>query len=106
MYLSSVLGISLSKVCKVVLSPCLCINKYVCHNLKCFHYTFHELTKTKTALSMLTQMQRVLLVCLWTKTKLRFKNNIIIKDRNLAKVQPSRMSKHGNYRVGLSGKQN
>lgn len=32
MYLSSVLGISLSKVCKVVLSPCLCINKCVCHN--------------------------------------------------------------------------
>lgn len=29
-YLSSVLGISLSKVCKVVLSRCLCINTCMC----------------------------------------------------------------------------
>lgn len=70
MYLSSVLGISLSKVCKVVLSPCLCINKCGCHNLKCFHYTFHELTKTKPALSMLTQNAKGSFVVLIDKDKI------------------------------------
>ena len=53
---SSVLGISLSKVCKVVFSPCLWIDKCMCKR-KCFHYTFLELKLAKPALTKSAKAQ-------------------------------------------------
>ena len=65
---SSVLGISLSKVCKVVFSPCLWIDKCICKR-KCRHYTLLELTLAKPALTKSAKTQILAKFFLWDGQK-------------------------------------